>query len=110
MSVSGDQLIAISLLFITFALGAGLFFLLILLTKWTWAWVIGKHPKSQKEQERAPRQKLMSEQADAHQITASDLYVIRANLDAISRQVEDLERKLRLGRTFGANIVNLKQK
>ncbi|MFC5483202.1 hypothetical protein ACFPNZ_09280 [Microvirga aerilata] len=108
MGIEGDQLIAISLMGVALAFGTGLFYLLVLLAKRIWTWVAGTRPQQQQNQ--TSQQEFSSEVAQAAPITASDLYVIRSNLDAVSRQVEDLERKLRLSDVHGTNIINLKRR
>jgi membrane protein implicated in regulation of membrane protease activity len=110
MSIDAGQLIAISLMGVALAFGISLFYLLVLLAKWTWRWVAGTRPQSQQPQTRTPQQELGSEAAYAAPVSASDLYVIRSNLDAVARQIEDLERKLKLSETYGSNIVSLKRK
>jgi hypothetical protein len=35
-----------------------------------------------------------------HSVSASDLYAVRANLDAVSRQLADLEAKIRLAAAY----------
>ena len=110
MSIDGGQLIAISLIGVALASGIGLFYLGVLLLKRTWTGIVGSRPRSQRQEELKPPQELNLGSPHAAPITAADLYVIRSNLDAVSRQVEDLERKLRLSETHGSNIINLKRK
>jgi hypothetical protein len=108
MSIDAGQLIAISLMGVALAFGLGLFYLLVRLARWTWRWVAGARP--QQPRARTPQQELGSDTAYAAPVSASDLYVIRSNLDAVARQVEDLERKLTLSETYGSKIVSLKRK
>jgi hypothetical protein len=110
MGLDAGQLIAISLMGVALAFGLGLFYLLVRLARWTWRWVAGARPQSQQQRARTPQQELGSDTAYAAPVSASDLYVIRSNLDAVARQVEDLERRLNLSETYGSKIVSLKRK
>lgn len=104
MSVGEDQLTAIAVLGIALALGGGLFVLVAALVKRIWAWMVGSRPHAPKEG-RAPGTEPVS--GSVLGVTASDLFVVRSNLNAVSRQVEDLERKLRAIEAQGANVVRL---
>jgi hypothetical protein len=110
MSIDAGQLIAISLIGFALALGIGLLYGLVCLARWTWAWVVGAHPQPQKQQGPSPQPERSPRVAHAAPITASDLHVIRSNLDAVSRQVEDLERRLRLSEGSETKIINLQRR
>ena len=110
MSIDAGQLIAVSFMGAALAFGIGLFYLLVLLVKRTWMWVAGASPQPHKQQNHTPQQEPSAGAAYDAPITASDLYVIKSNLAAVSRQVEDLERKLRLNEAHGTKIVSLRRK
>jgi hypothetical protein len=95
MGISEDQLAAVGVLGVALALGLGLLFLLVLLARQTWRWVTGAHPQNSQGHGTLSNQDPGSETAFPPTI-ASDLFTIRSNLAAVSRQIEDLERKLRL--------------
>ena len=71
---------------------------------------MGRPSQKQKPPEQVSTREQGSRLSDTGPVSAADLYVIRSNLNAVSRQVEDLERKLRLTESYGANVVNLKRK
>jgi len=61
---------------------------------WTWRWVIGggKPPKPERPGNVTDMIQRLSSSPD---VTAADLFVVKSNLLACVRQVEDLERRLR---------------
>jgi hypothetical protein len=76
----------------------GLLMCLILfwLVRSTWRWIVGSDQRNRTD----PRQELefgSTQPVSATGISASDLFVIRSNLNAVARQIEDLERRLCLG-------------
>ena len=97
MGISEDQLTAVGLLGVSLALGLGLLFLLVLLARQMWRWVTGARRQNSQVRGDHSRQDPGSETAPYPSTIASDLFTIRSNLAAVSRQIEDLERKLRLG-------------
>jgi hypothetical protein len=110
MHLDAGQLIAISLIGAALAFGIGVFYLLVLLAKWTCRWVAGTGPQTQQPRTQTPQKELVSEGDHVAPVSASDLYVIRSNLNAVARQVEGLEQKLKLSEAYGPNIVSLKRK
>ncbi len=97
MGISEDQLTAVALLGVALALGIGSLFLLVLLARLIWRWMIGARARDSQAHGTFPKQEPMSGTAYGPGVTAADLFTIRSNLNAVSRQIEDLERKLRLG-------------
>ncbi len=61
-----------------------------------WVWIVGKPAQSGPDQQK-DRNLEATGSTGTTEVTASDLFVIRSNLNAVGRQVEDLERRLRLG-------------
>jgi predicted RND superfamily exporter protein len=90
---ASDQLGSAVLLGIVLAVGLVLFFLAAWLVRVAWRWMVeGSSQRTEQKQEPKP------EVAQPSGVSASDLFVIRSNLNAVARQVEDLERRLRLER------------
>jgi hypothetical protein len=79
---------------IVLAVGLMLFLLLAWLARAVWRWVTGggSNPKAQRKELKLELGRSLGEVG----VSASDLFVIRSNLNAVARQVEDLERRLRL--------------
>jgi hypothetical protein len=80
---------------IVLAVGLILFFLAVLLGRAVWRWITGTGRQSRLNQKQEPKLEA-PEQINATGVSASDLFVIRSNLNAVTRQIEDLERRLRL--------------
>ena len=89
-----DQLGSAVTIGIVLAVGLMLFCVLVWLARAVWRWVTGNSPNP-KPQKKEPRPELTQSFGEAG-VSASDLFVIRSNLNAVARQVEDLERRLRL--------------
>ena len=98
-----DQLGSAVMLGIVFAVGLVLFFLAAWLVRAVWRWMTGSGSKP-KDQGREPELGL-SQSIGATGVSASDLFVIRSNLNAVARQVEDLERRLRLAPSDHAKAI-----
>ncbi|EIM28447.1 hypothetical protein [Microvirga lotononidis] len=90
----GDQLGVAVTLGIVVAVGLALFVLIAWLFRAVWRWIAGSgsKPKGQGDDPKLDLKPTIG----ASGISASDLFVIRTNLNAVARQVEDLERRLRL--------------
>ena len=99
----GDQLGAAVTLGLVLAVGLLLFVLVAWLFRAAWRWIAGSSskPKNQQDQPALDLKPAIS----ASGVSASDLFVIRTNLNAVARQVEDLERRLRLGSSDQAKTV-----
>ncbi|WP_114945876.1 hypothetical protein [Microvirga calopogonii] len=98
-----DQLGSAVTLGIVLAVGLILFSLIAWLGLAIWRWIAGSGSKSKKQ---ASEPKLdLGPSIDASGVSASDLFVIRSNLNAVARQVEDLERRLRLASSDRAKTV-----
>jgi hypothetical protein len=89
-----DQLGSAVTLGIVVAVGPGVFFLVALLLRAVWRWITGSRRKPKAEMQE-PKLEL-AQPTSASGVSASDLFVIRSNLNAVARHVEDLERRLRL--------------
>jgi flagellar biosynthesis/type III secretory pathway M-ring protein FliF/YscJ len=89
-----DQLGSAVTLGIVLAVGIVVFFLAAWLIRAVWRWMTGGSPK-RRDQRQEPKFEL-AQPTNASGVSASDLFVIRSNLNAVARQVEDLERRLRL--------------
>ncbi len=70
-----------------------------------WRWLTGSRSKSKAERQE-PKLEL-AQPTRASGVTASDLFVIRSNLNAVARQVEDLERRLRLDSSNRAKVTEM---
>jgi len=92
--VGSDQLGSAVTLGVVLAIGLILFFLVAWLVLAIGRWIAGSGSKP-KKQDDEPKLDLKSAIGSSG-VSASDLFVIRSNLNAVARQVEDLERKLRL--------------
>jgi hypothetical protein len=92
-----DQLGSVVTLGIVLAIGLVLFFLAACLIRAVWRWMIGSGSKHTDQRPEPGLELLQS--IDASGVSASDLFIIRSNLNAVARQVEDLERRLRLERS-----------
>ncbi len=90
-----DQLGSAVTLGIVGAVGLGVFLLVAWLLRAAWRWMTGSGSKPKVERQE-PKLEL-AQPSSASGVTASDLFVIRSNLNAVARQVEDLERRHRLG-------------
>ncbi|MBQ0823834.1 hypothetical protein HPT29_015645 [Microvirga terrae] len=90
-----DQLGSAVTLGIVLAVGVVLVLLLIWLVRAVWRWMMGDTRSAKKAQKQEPVADPVKPIGSAG-VTASDLFVVRSNLNAIARQVEDLERRLRL--------------
>ncbi|RDI50396.1 hypothetical protein [Microvirga subterranea] len=110
MDVLGDQLIVVVLLGAILAIGLALLLLLMLLAKRTWNWITGDRLQPHKREVQPSNAAPISGAASTAGITATDLFVIRSNLEAVSRQIEDLEHKLRQSAKTQANVVELRRK
>jgi hypothetical protein len=71
--------------------------LLVLMARQVWRWVTGARRHNSQVRGDPSTQDPGLETAPYPSTIASDLFTIRSNLAAVSRQIEDLERKLRLG-------------
>ena len=98
-----DQLGSAVMLGVVFVVGLILLFLAAWLIRAVWRWMIGGRSKP-KGQGREPELGL-SQSIGGTGVSASDLFVIRSNLNAVARQVEDLERRLRLASSDHAKVV-----
>lgn len=97
MKLDWDQAVAIGILIICALLALGVFFALLRLATGVGRWVSGgSRPPSSPPPAARPAAPF-----DAT-VTAADLVAIRSNLDAVSRQIEDLERRLRLSAAASA--------
>ncbi|WP_262268287.1 MULTISPECIES: hypothetical protein [Microvirga] len=90
-----DQLGSAVTLGIVLAVGVALVLLLVGLVRAVWRWMIGGTRSAKGARKQEPRLDPVEPIGPAG-VTASDLFVVRSNLNAIARQVEDLERRLRL--------------
>ena len=91
----GDQYSSAVVLGVVLAVGLILFFLIVLLGRAVWRWLTGSGKQSRLKAKQEPKLEA-PKQLNPTGILASDLFVIRTNLNAVSRQIEDLERSLRL--------------
>jgi hypothetical protein len=91
MDVS-DQLGSAVTLGIVVAVGLGVFFLVALLLRAVWRWITGSRRKPKAEMQEPE----LAQPTSASGVSASDLFIISSNLNAVARHVEDLERRLRL--------------
>ena len=91
MNVASEQMLAVAVLGAAAAAGLGIMLVLALLLRGLWRWALGNGLSKSSNQPQAgglPAPLL-------NPLAASDLLAIRSNLDAVSRQIEDLEKKLR---------------
>jgi hypothetical protein len=90
----GGQLSSAVMLGVALALGLLVFFVVAVLIRAMWRWMLGGTQKGRSE--RQEPQFEATRLSGASGLSASDLFVIKTNLSAVVRQVEDLERRLRL--------------
>jgi hypothetical protein len=91
MDFDWDQMLAVAILGAAAAVGLGVVFLASRLVRALLRWVVGANSANAVvEPEPAARNPSLPQP-----VCASDLFAVRSNLDAVSRQLEDLERKLR---------------
>jgi hypothetical protein len=86
-----NQAIALGTLALVALFGLGLVLGLVQMDRGVTRWVSSGRLRPPCEGEPAARPATAFEAP----VTATDLYVVRSNLDAVLRQVEDLERRLR---------------
>jgi hypothetical protein len=91
MEVGWDQMVAVALLTIAAAVGIGTLLLALSLIRALIRWIVGAGVSN----DAALKEPVGSSALLSHPVSASDLFAVRSNLDAVSRQLEDLERKLR---------------
>jgi hypothetical protein len=91
----GDQYSSAVLLGVVLAVGLILFFIFVMLGRALWRWVTGSGKQGRQEQKQESRCE-GAQQINPVGLSAADLFVIRSNLNALARQIEDLERRLRL--------------
>jgi 5-bromo-4-chloroindolyl phosphate hydrolysis protein len=91
----GDQYSSAVLPGVVLAVGLILFFIFVMLGRALWRWVAGSGKQGRQEQKQEPRYE-GAQQINPVGLSAADLFVIRSNLNAVARQIEDLERRLRL--------------
>jgi hypothetical protein len=82
---------ALALLGIAAAFGVGTLILTLSLVRALIRWAVGATGTNPA----GGHEPISSTVLLAHPISGSDLFAVRSNLDAVSRQLEDLERKLR---------------
>jgi hypothetical protein len=90
----GDHLSSAMTLGIALPVGLLSCLMLFWFVRSTWRWIVGKDQGSTSDQWREP-EKASGQPLSASGVSASDLFVIRSNLNAVARQIEDLERRLR---------------
>lgn len=90
-----DQLGSVVTLGIGLAVGLMLFLLIAWLVRAIWRWMIGEGRQVDRGREQEPKFDPVKPIGPSG-VSASDLFVIRSNLNAVARQIEDLERRLRL--------------
>lgn len=91
MEVGWDQMLAMALLAIAAAAGIGTLLLALSLTRALIRWIVGAGGST----DIAGHAPVASSAVASPPVSASDLFAVRSNLDAVSRQLEDLEKKLR---------------
>jgi hypothetical protein len=91
MEVGWDQMMAVALLTIAAAVGIGTVIVALRLMRALIRWVAGASGSHAV----VVREPATSTTLLPHPVSASDLFAVRSNLDAVSRQLEDLENKLR---------------
>ena len=92
MNIGWEQMLALAALAAAASVGLGLVFLAAVLVRGLFRWAAGTGAPAARHRVEAVGAPLPPPGA----LAASDLFAIRSNLDAVSRQLEDLERKLRL--------------
>jgi hypothetical protein len=91
----GDQYSSAVLLGVVLAVGLILFFIVVLLGRAVWRWIMGSGKQGRRNQKQEPSFEGAG-QINPAALSAADLFVIRSNLNSVARQIEDLERRLRL--------------
>ena len=96
MSVDWERVTAFAVLGAALALGVGIVLGLIYLVRGVLRWVFGERSQNpgRKRADRLP--KAAETGPSGPFVTASDLYAIRANLDVAMRQIESLEKRLKV--------------
>jgi hypothetical protein len=84
-------MMALALLGIAAAFGLGTLILTLSLVRALIRWAVGASGSTRA----AGHEPVSSTVLVPHPVSGSDLFAVRSNLDAVSRQLEDLERKLR---------------
>ena len=88
-----EVLVTWALLALAATLAVGAVFLMFLALRALFRWAVRPmRRESSKPMATAP--------SLPHSVSASDLYAVRANLDAVSRQLADLEAKIRLAAAY----------
>ena len=87
----GDQMLAVALLAIAAAAGIGTLLLALSLVRALIRWIVGAGGSNDLAGHEPPASSTVA----SPPVSASDLFAVRSNLDALSRQLEDLEKKLR---------------
>jgi hypothetical protein len=90
-----NQLGSVVTLGIILAVGLMLFFLCAWLVRGIWRWMTGGGRQARDTQKQEPRFDPIKP-INISGVSAADLFVVRSNLNAVARQIEDLERRLRL--------------
>jgi hypothetical protein len=90
----GGQLSSAVMLGVALAFGLLVFVVVALLARVMWRWMLGGTQKGRGE--RQEPQFEGTQLTGVSFVSATDLFVIKTNLNAVVRQVEDLERRLRL--------------
>ncbi|MEE1610939.1 hypothetical protein [Microvirga sp. CF3016] len=96
-----DQLGSVVTLGIGFAAGLMLFLLIAWLIRAIWRWMIGEGRQIDHGRKQEPKFDPVKPISPSG-VSASDLFVVRSNLNAVARQIEDLERRLRLEPSRGS--------
>jgi hypothetical protein len=91
VEIGWDQMVAVALLTIAAAVGIGTLLLALSLIRALIRWIVGAGVSN----DAALKEPVGSSALLSHPVSASDLFAVRSNLDAVSRQLEDLEKKLR---------------
>jgi hypothetical protein len=91
MEVGWDQMLALALLTTAAAVGIGALMLAFSLIRALIRWIVGAGGS----EAIAGHEPVTSSALPSPPVSASDLFAVRSNLDAVSRQLEDLEKKLR---------------
>jgi hypothetical protein len=95
MMDGSDQLGSVVTLGIVFAAGLMVFLLVAWLVRAIWRWMIGESRRTDHGRKQEPEFDPVKPISPSG-VSASDLFVVRSNLNAVARQIEDLERRLRL--------------
>jgi hypothetical protein len=100
-----DQLGSAVTLGIVMAVGIVAFFVAAWLIRAVWRWMTGGSPKRRDLRQETKFE--LAQPTNASGVSASDLFVIRSNLNAVARQVEDLERRLRLSSSERGKVADM---